>query len=98
MPDIKLGCGDRDGRQIVRNRAFLEGLARGFGGFLGSRPAVQQRCRLGWPNLLGLVDLRAFKRFETADLVHRQNGEELEEPADIGVLGVAPVLPEIIDR
>ena len=30
------------------------------------------------------------------DLVHRQGGVELQEAADIGVLGVAPVLPEII--
>ena len=30
------------------------------------------------------------------DLVHRQRREELQEAGDVGVLGVAPVLPEVI--
>ena len=51
---------------------------------------------LGGQNLLRLVDLRAAERRETGDLVERQAGEDLEEAADVGVLGVPEVLPEVV--
>ena len=43
---------------------------------------------LSWP----------LQRFQPCDLRQRHVGEELEEAADVGVLGVAPVLPEIVGR
>ena len=87
-----------DGRQRVGPRAFLEGAACGFGGILGRLPAVRQRRDLGGEDLLGLVDLLALQRLEPRDLVERHLGEELQEAADVVVLGVAPVLPEVIGR
>ncbi len=51
---------------------------------------------LGRQQLLGVVDLLALQRLEAGDLRQRQLGEYLQEAADIGVLGVAPVLPEVV--
>ena len=85
-------------RQAFRDRALLEGLPRGFGGGVGCVAAVQQRGRLRRQHLLGLVDLGALQRRELGDLGHRQGREQLEEADDVGVLGVAPVLPEIVRR
>ena len=77
-------------------RAFLEGAARRLGRLLGRRLAVREAGDLGGQDLLGLVDLLALQRLEARDLRQRQLGEELQEAADIGVLGVAPVLPEVV--
>ena len=63
---------------------------------VGRGVAVGERRRLGGEDLLGLVDLRALQRLEPRDLVERQLGEELQEAADVGVLGVAPELPEVV--
>ena len=59
-PASSTARGDLDGRQILRQRALLERLARRLGRLLGRRAAVQQRGRLGREHLLGLVDLRAL--------------------------------------
>jgi hypothetical protein len=56
---------------------------------------VSERRRLGCQHLLRLVDFAVFEALESADLVERQFGEEAQEPADIGVFGVAPKLPVI---
>ncbi len=76
---LELGARDLDRRQRLRERAFLEGAARGLGGFVGGGAAVHQRGRLGRQHLLGLVDLLALERGQPADLVERQHGEQLEE-------------------
>ena len=57
-----------------------------------------ERGDLGGQDLLGFVDLLALQGLEPGDLRQRQVREELEEAADIGVLGVAPVLPELVGR
>ena len=87
-----------DLRQGQRQRAFLEGGLRGGGGLLGGLAPMHQRGRLGRQGLLGLVDLRALQRAEPRDLVQRQEGEQLQEAHDVGVLGVAPILPVVIGR
>ena len=65
---------------------------------VGRGAAVEEGGRLGRQHLLGLVDLAAVKRLQARDLVHRQLGVELEEAADVGVLGVAPELPVLVGR
>ncbi len=54
---------------------------------------MQQSCGLVGKGLLGVVDLGALEAFQPADLVQRQVREQLQEAADVGVLGVAPELP-----
>ena len=54
------------------------------------------RGDLGRQHLLGLVDLGALQVREPVDLRHRQRREQPQEAADVGVLGVAPVLPEVV--
>ena len=85
-----------DARQARAEPAFLEGRARRGGGLISRGAAVDQRGRLGREHLLGLVDLGAFQRCEALDLSERQDREQLEEAADIGVLGVAPILPVFV--
>ena len=57
---------------------------------------MQEGGRLAGEDFFRLVDLGAGQGFEPADLVERQKGEELEEPADVGVVGVAPELPVVV--
>ena len=52
--------------------------------------------RFARQHLLGFVDLLAFQRGEPLSLVDWKNREELQEAADVGVLGVAPELPVIV--
>ena len=85
-----------DGGQRVGLGAFLEGAPRGLGRLLGRRLAVSQGGDLGGEDLLGLVDLLAAQRLEPRDLVERQVGEAPQEAADVGVIGIAPVLPELV--
>ena len=47
-------------------------------------------------HLLGLVDLGARQGLQPGDLVQRQVGEQLQEPAHVGVLGVPPELPVVV--
>ena len=49
--------------------------------------AVQQRGGFGGEHFLGVVDLGALQRFQARDFIERQVGEDLEEAADVGVLG-----------
>ena len=60
--------------------------------------AVQHRRRGVGQRLLGLVDLGALERLQPGDLVQRQIGEQAQEAADVGVLGVPPELPVIVGR
>ena len=59
---------------------------------------MQKRGRLVGEGLLRLVDLGPGQAFEPADFVERQQREQFEEPADIGVVGVAPELPVLVRR
>ena len=45
-----------------------------------------------------MIDFRTFKRFEPRDLAKIQISEEPQEAADIPVVHIAPVLPEIVTR
>ena len=47
---------------------------------------------------LGLVDLAVLEGLQTPDLVERQEGEDLEETADVPVIAIDPVLVEIERR
>ncbi len=51
---------------------------------------------LGGEDLLGLVDLLALERLEFRHFAQRQVGEGTQEAADVGVFGIAPVLPELV--
>ena len=93
--------GARDRRSVGSaspSAAFLEGAARRLGRLVRRVAAVEERGRLGGEHLLRLVDLGAVERREPRDLVERQLGEELEEAADVGVLGVPPELPVLVGR
>ena len=61
---------------------MLESLAGGLGSLRCGGLAAAELGRLVGEDLLGVVDLLAFERFETRDLVEGQLGEELQEPAD----------------
>ena len=95
---VEFGGGDIDGRQRLGDRAFLEGAARRLRRFVGGGAAVEEGGRFGGEHLLGLVDLGAFEAFEAGDLVERQFGEQLQEAADVAVLGVPPELPVLVGR
>ena len=49
-------------------------------------------------NFLGLVDFGIAQFFQPRDFIKRQIGEQFQEAPDIGIFGVAPVLPVIIGR
>ena len=93
---LELCALDVDGWQRLALGAFLEGAARGLGSLLGGTPTVGEGSDLGRQHLLGLVDLLAFQCLELCDFRQRHLGEALQEAADIGVLGIAPVLPELV--
>ena len=59
---------------------------------------MKKRGRLAGERLLGLVDLGAGQALEPADFVERQEREQFQEPADVGVVGVAPELPVVVRR
>ena len=84
---------NREGGQVFRHRALFEGRARGLFRFVRFAAPVQQRCRFGGENLLGVVDLRALQRLQARDFVKGEIGEDFQEPPDIGVFGIAPILP-----
>ena len=57
---------------------------------------MQQRgCGIS-ERLLGFVNVGALQLFEPRNLVHRQDGKELEKLGDVSVLDIAPVLPKFI--
>ena len=60
----QLGLRNLDGRQRLRQRAFLEGAARGFRGFIGGGAPMHEGGHLRRQDLLGLVDLLALQRRE----------------------------------
>jgi len=59
---------------------------------------MQQASGLCGEHLLGLVDLGPVKLLKPGDLVERQQGEQAQEAANVGVLGVAPELPIVVGR
>ena len=90
---------DLDGRQGFGERAFLEGLAGRFGRLVGRRRgraaiAVTSVASTFLASLISDPPSAASRAISS----QRQRREELQEAADIGVLGVAPVLPEIVGR
>ncbi len=61
----------------------------------------RRRATGSWPRRpapLGVVDLGSLKGFKPRHLAHRQIGEQPQEFADIGVLGVPPELPIVVRR
>ena len=90
------GAGQVDGRQRVGLAAFLEGLARSVDGACRGGLAMGERGHRGGQHLLGFVDLLALQRLELGHFRKRQVGEGAQEAADIVVLDVAPVLPELV--
>ena len=54
---------------------------------------MNQRGCFSRQNLFRFVDLGAPERGEPVDLVERQHREQFQEPRDVAVFGVAPILP-----
>ena len=46
--------------------------------------------------LLRLIQLGAFEGLQARDLIQRQLGEKAQEPADIAVVRIAPILPVVV--
>ena len=59
---------------------------------------MQKRGRLVGQRLLRFVDLGAGQAFEPADFVERHEREQPQEPADVGVVDIAPELPVLVRR
>ncbi len=59
---------------------------------------MQHGSDLGCQDLLDLVDLRAAQSGQSSDFVHGQGRVQLEKADDIAILGIAPILPEVIGR
>ncbi len=95
---VQIGARNLNRRQARPLRAFLKGLARGFGGGTGGVLTVTKRRRPVGQHLLGLVDVFTLERLQTRDFVQRHLGEQLQELSHICVFGVAPVLPILIGR
>ena len=85
-------------RQGLGRLAFLEGAARGLGRRLGRVAAVQQRGASVASTFFASLISAPRQRFQPGDLGQRQVGEQAQEAADIGVLGVAPELPVVVGR
>src|SRR5262249_35778660 len=66
---VELAALDLDRWQRLGQSAFLEGCARGLGGFFGGSAAVQERGRFGGQHFLRLVYFLAFERRKAFDLV-----------------------------
>src|SRR3546814_1997989 len=60
--------------------------------------AAHQPRHLVGEDDLGLVDLSALKRFQRGNLLQGEIREQTQEAADVAVVRVAPVLPEIVSR
>ena len=73
-----------------------KGLTRGCLGGFGCLLTAHHLCHFVREHDLCIVYLCPFECFETRNLVEREVGEELEELADIAVVGVSPILPEIV--
>ena len=97
-PGVEFRPGNVDRRQAFGELAFLEGLAGGGGRGVGGRAPMQKRGRLVGQRLLRFVDLGAGQAFEPADFAQRQKSEQLQEPADVGVVDIAPELPVVVGR
>ena len=69
---------------------------RGLLGLAGRGGTVHQAGRLIGKADFRCIDVGAFECFEHRDLGHRDIGEEAQEFADIGILGIAPELPILI--
>ena len=95
-PRIKFVLRNFNRRQVLRDRAFLEGLARGFRRLPRGVRAMQQRGRGIRQRLLGLVDLRTPERSEFLDFAHRERRKQFQETRHVRVFGVAPELPVFV--
>ena len=60
-----------------------------------SRPCISAVASVASTFLASLISAPAERR-EPGDLVHRQQGEQLQEALDVGILGVAPELPVVV--
>ena len=76
-------------------RRARRAVSAALGGGVG---AVGEGGRFGCEDFLGLVDVGTAQRFQPSDFGQRQVGEQAQEAADVGVLGVAPELPVIVGR
>jgi len=94
QPDAFSGNAQR--RQILPQSAAFERQPGGFGGSNSGILATAQPCDLIGQDGLGVIDGRAFQGFESLDFIHRQVGKQAQELADIAVVAIAPVLPEIV--
>ena len=92
-------CGAQgQGRQIVADAALFKDFA---GGCLGGNRrvnTVQQSCDFIGQTDLGAVDVGTLQGAQPVAFRQRQFGVKFQEPPDIGVGGVAPVLPELVGR
>jgi hypothetical protein len=87
---------DLQRRQGEAGLAFLERAPGGVGGFTRSRVAVQHRGHRVGQSFLGVVDLAPLEALQPLYFVERNIGEQAQELADVGVVRVPPILPEII--
>jgi len=95
-PGLQVRGGNLEGRQVGRQRALLERLLGGVAGLAGLVLAVGHPGGLVGQHLLGVVDLGARQGFQLGDAVQGQVGEQLQEPADVGVFRVPPELPVVV--
>ena len=84
---------DGSRRQGCPEAAFFERGARRRRCLIGRGTAMDQSRRFGCQNLFRFVDFRAFELGKPFDLVERKHREQLQKARDIGVVGIAPILP-----
>ena len=94
----QFGLAKLDRRQRLAGASLFEGPTRRLARLASRLGAMGKRRRLIGQHLLGLVDFVALEGLEAGDLVRRQLGEQAQEPADIGIGGVAPILPVLVGR
>ena len=95
---LQLGARHLHGGKLGADAAFLEGAARRLGDRRGRGLAVKQFGYLVRQHLFRLVSLGSLEGLEPFDLGARQIGEQAQEAAHVGVLGIAPILPVIVSR
>ena len=77
-----------------RKQRFTD-LSDGFITIPGGVGTMAQDRRLIGQNDFSLIDFGALQHAQAVYLIHRQLGKQRKEAADIGILGVAPELPEM---
>ncbi len=90
--------GRHEARQVLSASALGKGGVRGFSGGSGGFGAVREHGGGGGERGFGGVDLGTLERLQSRDLCQGQVGEQFEETADVGVVGVSPELPVVVRR